>query len=141
VAHQWFGDSVALERWQDIWLNEGFATYAEWLWQEHTGETTIQQNFDRRYARFDWTHPTGNPGVDGLFGPAVYQRGAMTLNALRLTIGEQPFLGLLKSWATEHRNGNVTTEQFIAAAEKASGKDLDTLFQAWLYGTTQPPRP
>ena len=141
LAHQWFGDSVALERWRDIWLNEGFATYAEWLWLEHEGAATVQQSFDRRYARFDWTEPTGRPGVDGLFGPAVYQRGAMTLHALRRTIGDEAFFGLLKSWPAEHRNGNVTTAQFIAAAEKASGKDLDKLFQAWLYGTTRPPRP
>jgi aminopeptidase N len=141
LAHQWFGDSVAIERWQDIWLNEGFATYAEWLWQEHGGVATAQQSFDRRYARFDWTVPPGRPGVENLFGPAVYQRGAMTLHAVRLTIGEEAFYQLLRSWAADHRDGNVTTGQFIAAAEKVSGKDLDALFQAWLYGTTQPPRP
>jgi aminopeptidase N len=141
VAHQWFGDSVSTERWKDIWLNEGFATYAEWLWQEHQGEATVQESFDRQYARFDWREPPGEPGVEGLFGPAVYQRGAMTVHALRRTIGEQAFFSLLKSWPAEQRNGTATTEEFIDFAEKVSGKDLDGLFQAWLYGTTQPPRP
>jgi aminopeptidase N len=141
LAHQWFGDSVALERWRDIWLNEGFATYAEWLWQEHEGQATVAQSFDRTYAGFDWRHVPGNPGPTNLFGDAVYQRGAMTLYALRRTIGDQAFAGLLKSWPAEHRDGNVTTAEFIQAAEKASGKDLDRLFQAWLFGTTKPPHP
>ena len=142
LAHQWFGDSVALERWRDIWLNEGFATYAEWLWQEHERRGTVQQSFDRRYATFDWSQPPGRPGPENLFGAAVYQRGAMTVHALRRTIGDEAFFGLLKSWPQEKRNGNATTAQFIAAAEKAAGgRDLEPLFQAWLYGTTQPPRP
>ena len=141
LAHQWFGDSVALERWQDIWLNEGFATYAEWLWQEHEGRRTVQQLFERQYAGFDWHEPPGNPGADDLFGAPVYQRGAMTLYALRKAIGDPAFAALLKSWPVEHRNGNVTTTDFIAAAEKVSGKDLDKLFQAWLFGTTRPPHP
>jgi aminopeptidase N len=141
LAHQWFGDSVALERWQDIWLNEGFATYAEWLWQEHEGVATVDENFNRRYANFDWSEPPGDPGAQGIFGAPVYQRGAMTVHALRKTIGDEAFSGLLKSWPEEQRNGNATTAEFTAAAEKASGKDLDALFQAWLFGTTQPPRP
>jgi aminopeptidase N len=141
LAHQWFGDSVALKGWPDIWLNEGFATYAEWLWQEHTGQRTVQQSFDRQYADFDWHEPPGNPGADHLFGPAVYQRGAMTVHALRAAIGDPAFFALLKAWPAEHRDGNATTADLIAAAEHASGKDLDPLFQTWLFGTAKPPRP
>ncbi|WP_212986748.1 M1 family metallopeptidase [Actinoplanes auranticolor] len=141
LAHQWYGDSVALARWQDIWLNEGFATYAEWLWLEHEGERTAQQSFDRAYAGFDWSVPTGDPGPDRLFGDAVYQRGAMTVHALRRTIGDPAFFALLKSWPAEHRDGNATTEDFIAAAERAAGKDLGDLFEAWLFGTQKPPQP
>ncbi|MEU4217894.1 M1 family metallopeptidase [Actinoplanes sp. NPDC026623] len=138
LAHQWFGDSVSLRRWQDIWLNEGFATYGEWLWQEHQGERTVQESFDRAYASFDWTVPTGDPGVDNLFGDAVYLRGAMTVQALRHAIGDDAFFALLKSWPAEHRDGNVTTEDFIAAAEKASGRDLGDFFEAWLFGDRKP---
>jgi len=143
LAHQWYGDSVALERWQDIWLNEGFATYAEWLWDEHEGESTVRENFDREYRDLgDWSVPPGNPGPTRIFGDAVYQRGAMTLQALRETIGDSAFFALLKSWAAEHRDGNATTDDFIAAAEQsAGGKDLGPLFQAWLFGTTKPPTP
>ena len=142
LAHQWFGDSVALERWQDIWLNEGFATYAEWLWDEHAGGRSVQQSFDRIYSGFNWSSAPGNPGAAKIFGDAVYQRGAMTVHALRRTIGDPAFFALLKSWPAEHKDGNATTDDFIAAAEKAAGgKDLGPLFQAWLFGTTKPPKP
>ncbi|MEV7624388.1 M1 family metallopeptidase [Actinoplanes sp. NPDC089786] len=139
LAHQWFGDSVALERWEDIWLNEGFATYAEWLWAEHGGRTTAQQIFDRQYASFDWKQTPGRPGTAGLFGEAVYIRGGMTVHALRKTIGDPAFFGLLKSWPAQYANGNATTADFIAAAEKAAGgKKLGPFFDSWLYGKTKP---
>jgi aminopeptidase N len=141
LAHQWYGDSVAIERWSDIWLNEGLATYAEWLWQEHEGAATVDQSFDREYAGMDWSQPPGNPGAGRIFGDPVYQRGAMTVHALRRDVGDQVFFALLKSWAAEHRDGNVSTADFIAAAEKASGRDLTSLFDAWLYGKTAPSRP
>ncbi|MFI7598545.1 M1 family metallopeptidase [Actinoplanes sp. NPDC049681] len=141
LAHQWYGDSVALERWQDIWLNEGFATYAEWLWQEHKGEQTAQQAFDRAYKGFDWRVPTGDPGADRIFGEAVYQRGAMVVHALRKTIGDDAFFKLLKEFPAEHRDGNATTGDFINLAEKVSGKDLADFFQRWLFSTTPQPKP
>ncbi|GIM92732.1 peptidase [Paractinoplanes toevensis] len=138
LAHQWFGDSVALEKWQDIWLNEGFATYAEWLWQEHDEDIAVRESFDRTYDSFDWKQAPGNPGVAHLFGSAVYDRGGMTVYALRKTIGDAAFDRLLTTWTSEHRDGNANTADLIALAEKLSGKDLDAFFQAWLYGTTKP---
>ena len=141
LAHQWFGDSVALERWQDIWLNEGFATYAEWLWSEHSGRQTVAQNFDRAYSSFDWQQAPGDPGTARLFGEAVYQRGAMTLYALRRTIGDAAFARLLTTWTATHKDGNATTDDLIKLAGQVSGKDLGGFFQAWLYGKTKPPHP
>ncbi|MEU4158844.1 M1 family metallopeptidase [Actinoplanes sp. NPDC026670] len=141
LAHQWFGDSVALARWQDIWLNEGFATYAEWLWSEHTGAQTAQQIFDRRYSGFNWSEAPGDPTPKRLFGNAVYQRGGMTVHALRKTLGDEAFFELVKSWTAEHRDGNVTTDQFIKAASAAAGRDLTPFFNAWLTATTKPPKP
>ncbi|MFD0518302.1 M1 family metallopeptidase [Paractinoplanes durhamensis] len=138
LAHQWFGDSVALEKWQDIWLNEGFATYAEWLWLEHDDDVAVQASFDRTYNSFNWKLAPGNPGVAKLFGTAVYDRGGMTVYALRKTIGDKAFGTLLTTWTSEHRNGNADTADLIALAEKISGKDLGGFFQAWLYGTTKP---
>ncbi|HWS31863.1 MAG TPA: M1 family metallopeptidase [Actinoplanes sp.] len=138
LAHQWFGDSVALTRWQDIWLNEGFATYAEWLWSEHSGDDTVQELFDRQYRAFDWSEPPGDPTPQRLFSTSVYQRGGMTVHALRKTIGDEAFFKLLKDWTSTHRDGNVTTAQFIEAASTAAGKPLDDFFKAWLNGTSKP---
>ncbi|MFF5080161.1 M1 family metallopeptidase [Actinoplanes sp. NPDC000266] len=144
LAHQWFGDSVALDRWQDIWLNEGFATYAEWLWDEHEKVQTVEQAFDDTYENYGWlqtNETTGDPGANRIFGDAVYQRGGMTVYALRKTIGDAAFDKLLKQWTTQHRDGNATTDDLIALAEQVSGKQLDGFFQKWLFEKTKPPKP
>ncbi|WP_433300750.1 M1 family metallopeptidase [Actinoplanes sp. CA-030573] len=141
LAHQWFGDSVALERWQDIWLNEGFATYAEWLWQEHAGGPSVADSFTSMYNGYDWSQAPGDPGVAHLFGSAVYDRGGMTVYALRKTIGDAAFDRLLTTWTSQYRDGNATTADMISLAEKVSGQNLDEFFQAWLYGTKAPPKP
>ncbi|HEY6749665.1 MAG TPA: M1 family metallopeptidase [Mycobacteriales bacterium] len=144
LAHQWYGDSVSITRWKDIWLNEGFATYAEWLWSAHTGGRTPQQLFDALYrtpASDDdlWTPPAGDPGGPAnLFGTPSYDRGAMTLQVLRNRIGDRAFFTVLKAWASRHRYGNATTAQFIALAERVSHRDLDGLFDAWLYTAGKP---
>src|SRR5690242_1127762 len=142
LAHQWYGDSVALYRWRGIWLNEGFASYAEWLWSEHEGLGTAQSIFDKLYATPAtaslWKSKVADPGPPNLFIGAVYNRGAMTLHALRLTVGDRAFFRILRTWAQLHRNGNVTTEQFIALAEHISGRNLGALFTAWLYTPSKP---
>jgi aminopeptidase N len=144
LAHQWFGDSVAVGSWRDVWLNEGFATYAEWLWTEHQNLGGPQLEFDRRYGQENsplWNVPPGDPGVDNLFDDSVYERGGMTLQALRMTVGDGPFFTILKTWAAEKAQANAATAEFVALAERISGKQLDGLFQDWLYGTKRPPRP
>nr|WP_221376796.1 M1 family metallopeptidase [Actinoplanes polyasparticus] len=143
LAHQWFGDSVALEKWQDIWLNEGFATYSEWLWDEHKGRQTVEQSFNDVYNSFQWNQPgeAGDPGAARIFGAAVYQRGGMTVYALRKTIGDPAFDQLLKRWTSEHKDGNASTDDLIALAEEVSGKQLDDLFQSWLFTTGKPAKP
>ena len=143
LTHQWFGDSLAVARWQHIWLNEGFATYAEWLWSDREGLGTAQDNFDFFYNLFEADHPfwnltIGDPGPDDLFAFPVYARGAMTLHQLRLAVGDQDFFTILKTWASSNRGGNVTTPQFIALSEQISGQQLDSLFQTWLFTTTKP---
>ncbi|MBB2913400.1 aminopeptidase N [Streptosporangium becharense] len=142
LAHQWFGNSLTIKRWRELWLNEGFATYAEWLWSEHRGLATAEQLFRRNYsAPADapiWSYPAGEARPDDLFNSSVYVRGGMTLHALRQRIGEEAFFRLLKDWNTQHRYGHVTTAEFIALAEKISGKDLDALFDAWLFTPEKP---
>jgi aminopeptidase N len=144
IAHQWYGDSVSPKRWSDIWLNEGFATYAQWLWTEHTGGATAQQTFDSssNYGRAAtssfWQTVTADPGTADMFGNVPYNRGAMTLHALRGKIGDTAFFQLVKEWAAAHKYGNVSTEDFIRQAEKASGKDLKTFFDVWLYQKGKP---
>jgi aminopeptidase N len=136
LAHQWFGDSLAVNRWQHIWLNEGFATYAEWMWSEHEGFETPAEIFDA-FAQIPaddefWALAIGDPGINQLFDFPVYGRGAMTLQALRAEIGDATFFDLLKTWATSRAGGTVTTNQFKNLAEKLSGKDLDDFFDEWL---------
>jgi aminopeptidase N len=144
LAHQWYGDSVSITRWKDIWLNEGFATYTEWLWSQHTGARTTQQIFDDLYATPAsdtdlWTPPTGDPGGPAnIFGTPSYDRGAMTLQVLRNRIGDRAFFTVLRTWATQHRYGNATTAQFIALAERVSHRNLDGLFDAWLFTPGKP---
>ncbi|GIH99045.1 M1 family metallopeptidase [Planobispora takensis] len=142
LAHQWFGNSLSITRWKDLWLNEGFATYAEWLWSEHKGDSTAEQLFRQHYAADDddpiWAYPPGRAQPDDLFNNSVYTRGGMTLHALRQRIGDQVFFELLKTWNAEHKHGNVTTEQFTALAEKLSGRQLDALFDAWLFQPRKP---
>ena len=145
LAHQWYGDSVTPTVWRDIWLNEGFATYAEWLWTERNGGMTAQQHFDSRYARSAgdpyWQVRPGDPGVVNLFHPAVYSRGAMTLHALRTTVGGRVFFYILQAWARDHRHGHGTTQQFVDLAESLSARQLDDLFQRWLYQPGKPAYP
>ncbi|KAB2976761.1 M1 family metallopeptidase [Streptomyces sp. SS1-1] len=144
-AHQWFGDSVSLTTWKDIWLNEGFATYAEWLYDEQHGGDSAQKTFDALYARPAsddlWAYPPADPGSgENIFGTPVYARGAMALHELRRAVGDKTFLRVLRAWATAHRDGHGTTAQFVKLAEAMSGKRLDGLFQTWLFSDGKPRR-
>ena len=143
IAHQWYGDSLAVARWQHIWLNEGFATYAEWLWSEDQGLGTAQEVFDFWNEVFPaddpfWNVIIGDPGPDQLFDFAVYIRGAMTLHQLRLAVGDDDFFEIMQTWAADHAGGNVTTDEFIALAESISGQDLGALFDTWLFTAGKP---
>jgi aminopeptidase N len=144
LAHQWYGDSVSLSAWRDIWLNEGFATYGQWLWTEHLGRRTVTESFDDAYRGADdkvWLTPPAAPGVSKLFGASVYQRGAMALQALRVTVGDGAFFSTLREWAARKRWGNATTEEFVALAERVSGRPVRALLTAWLYTAARPAYP
>jgi aminopeptidase N len=145
LSHQWFGDSVSLTRWPDIWLNEGFATFSEWLWAQHTGGDSVKKILHQAYATPAsnddfWNPPPANPGdPQHLFDGTVYVRGGMTLEALRETIGNHDFFATLRAWTKQHRHANGTTAQFIQTAEDVSGLDLTHFFHAWLFQAGKPP--
>ncbi len=144
LSHMWYGDSVTLTLWPDMWLHEGFATWSEWIWSEHKGRKSAHNWFKTLYntpaqdTAF-WTPPPGDPGTPVyLFNGTIYNRGGMTLQALREKVGDPVFFGILRDWAAEHRYGNVTTPEFIALAERDSGMNLQHFFDVWLY---QPEKP
>ncbi|MFJ8543097.1 M1 family metallopeptidase [Streptomyces sp. NPDC093586] len=153
LAHQWYGDSVTPKTWRDMWLNEGFATYAQWLWTEDHGGDTAQETFDALYdgTYFDdeesdealWAFPPGKPpGAAHVSDSPVYRRGAMVLHRIRQTVGDDAFRALLRDWAAAHRHGNADTGDFTAFVEKsAPDEDFTEIWDDWLYGDGKPKRP
>ena len=139
LAHQWFGDAVTLARWDDIWLNESFATYLQWLWFDHAGLTPIEQSAEwGREGRTD--RPTGKPTLEDMFGMNSYDGGAVVLHALRGTVGDAKFFEILRRWHTDNRGQSRRTADFIALAEQVSGRDLDKFFGEWLFAAKVPDR-
>ncbi len=149
LAHQWFGDSVSVRRWSDIWLNEGAATFMEWRWDEAHGGVAAKQVLRGFYDTTDsddafWVHQVADPCpsrtgcASEIFAEFVYQRGAMTLQALRNRIGDADYWRLLRRWVADRSGGNGSTAQFEALAEQVSGEDLDGFFAAWLHSATKP---
>lgn len=143
LAHQWYGDSVSVRDWKDIWVNEGFARYSQWLWSEKEGEGTAQELADYVYATRTaedpfWTVKPGDPGAENQFHIAVYDRGALALQALRNEIGDEDFFAILKGWPQQFAYGNARVADFVRYAERVSGKPLAELFDTWLYQPSKP---
>ncbi len=145
LSHQWYGDAVTLRDWKDIWLHEGFATWSEWIWTErHGGKPAAQQlaELSATPAADEefWNPPPGDPGEQAsLFDGTIYDRGAMTLQALREKIGDRAFLTVMRRWYAEHKYTNGSTPEFVALAQQVSGQNLGAFFTAWLYTPGKPP--
>ena len=144
LSHQWFGDSITLKAWEDIWLNEGFATYAEALWIEHTeGKESADQYMRDIYDQItaDQLTAPGTPRVEELFGESVYYRGGWILHALRTQVGDETFFKILHEYYARYAGKSAGTEDFIAVAGEISGQDLKSFFDDWLFGDQIPPMP
>ncbi len=142
MAHQWFGNSVTVRHWRDIWLHEGFACYAEWLWSEHAGGLSAG-DLARRYHRKLTDAPAdlllADPGPADMFDDRVYKRGALTLHVLRCEIGDENFFALLQDWTTRYRHSSVVTDDFLGLAAKYHRSSLRWLWDAWLFSRPVPP--
>lgn len=143
LAHQWFGNAVGLARWRDIWLNEGFACYSEWLWSEHIGGLRVETSAARAHAmlaREPKDIRISDPGADLMFDDRVYKRGALAVHAVRCEVGDADFFDLVRSWTGRHMDSVVTTEDFRAhLAAHASG--LDGVLSPWIDDLALPRLP
>ncbi len=141
LAHQWFGNSVTVRRWRDIWLHEGFACYAEWLWSENSGGRSADEwahHYHERLTDLPQDLLLADPGPKDMFDDRVYKRGALTLHVLRTRIGDEKFFPLLRDWTARHRHSTAFTDDFTGLAGHYADESLRPLWDAWLYAEDLP---
>ncbi|MCD2109956.1 aminopeptidase N [Rhodococcus rhodochrous] len=148
MAHMWFGDLVTMRWWDDLWLNESFATFASVLCQasatEYTNAWTTFANVEKSWAyrqdQLPSTHPIAADipdlaAVEVNFDGITYAKGASVLKQLVAYVGQEPFLAGLREYFRDHAYGNATFDDLLAALEKASGRDLSDWGAQWLKTT------
>lgn len=138
LAHHWWGDSLTPADWADIWLNEGFATYSDALWQEHIGGfeaiKSRMAHFKSIYFRHEGSdHPIYNPPSGHLFCEIEYEKAAWVLHMLRFVTGDDNFFKIMKKYAHDYAYSNVSTDDFQAVCQEIHGADLDWFFSQWIY--------
>jgi aminopeptidase N len=148
LAHQWFGNSVTVRRWEDIWLHEGFACYAEWLWSEHAGQGSAQSRGTTAWkllASRKQDLAVGAPGPDLMFDDRVYKRGALALHAVRCAVGDDRFFRALRAFGEERRHGNVEAADFVELLDRvgagAVGFRAADVLGPWIDERRLPPLP
>ena len=141
LAHQWFGNSLTIGLWKDIWLHEGFAAYSEWIWSEASGGRSADEQARAAHTRLSGLPQDlviGDPGPHGMFDDRLYKRGALTVHALRRYLGDEMFFTVLRTWTARYRHGTVSTEEFLVCAEEVSGRPMAGLLHHWLYEAALP---
>lgn len=141
LAHQWFGNSLTIGQWRDIWLHEGFACYSEWLWSERSGDRTADDHAREHYAglaRKPQDFPLADPSPRLMFDDRVYKRGACTVHALRRQVGDDAFFDLLRTWCERYRYSTIATEDFIDLVTELTPLSREW-FTPWLYENRLPP--
>ncbi|HEX6534388.1 MAG TPA: M1 family metallopeptidase [Gemmatimonadaceae bacterium] len=141
VAHQWFGNHVSVRHWSDIWLNEGFATYASALWREHVEGRASYARAMRALDTDDFAGTVVLPDsadVSRMFTHTTFNKGAWVLHMLRHVIGDTTFRSVLRGWVRDHGRAPVTTRDFRQACERAYGAPLGWFFDEWLLRSGRP---
>ncbi len=145
LAHQWWGDMVTCATWNDIWLNEGFATYSEALWQEYKNGSSDPNALrtamlNRRPSSLNGSvYRYDTSSVNAIFDSNfAYRKGAWVLHGLRWILGTERFFELLARYRQRYAYSHATTADFQAVAEEVWGDTLDWFFQPWVYGRGAP---
>lgn len=141
LSHQWFGNSLTIKRWHDIWLHEGFACYSEWLWSEASGKDRVEKHVQHHYSRLanlPQDIKVGAPGRKDMFDDRVYKRGALALHTLRQELGDKAFFAMLQSWTAQHIHGTITTPMFVEHVNAHARGDISDILRPWLYDTALP---
>ena len=142
LAHMWFGDNVTVRQWNDIFISEGYASWAQWGARERRGGRRANDSLNGAYQRLAnnddfWKITMIDPSRAHLFD-AVYVRGPMALQALRNVIGDEAFFKLARDWSQSP--SSRTLEEWMAAAQSYTTVDLGPFFQAWIYTPAAPAR-
>ncbi|TFC96306.1 MULTISPECIES: M1 family metallopeptidase [Cryobacterium] len=142
LAHQWFGNSLTVSRWQDIWLHEGFACYAEWLWAEASGGLSADASAAVHRAEIEALPSdivVGDPGPHDMFDDRVYKRGALALHALRRSLGDEVFFGAVRAYTRARHHGSVSTEDLVEFfTVQTDSSDIRRIVDRWIYRTALP---
>jgi aminopeptidase N len=140
LAHQWFGNSVSVSDFSDLWISEGFASYASWLWFERGNPEAYAARVNGTYraVRANAIGPPTGLDAEQLFGMRLYGRGPLVLHALRDVCGDELFFAVLQVWTAKYEHGNASVADFEALVAEVAGAEAASVLGAWLHDETPP---